>query len=298
MTRFLLVIISCLSVSLSVSAQMDMADEIGGDSKVSAGLTYCHDWDQGLSDAYSARISYNFLKTSHFSFTAGGRYVISDASFSEGDISHMYNPSDIHINGTHGVFQLGLTALYRTTLFEKPFVGAAIVNSDWSAGGFAKVTGILMGMIMLRADKDTQFGLGPLFLINTNGHVPALVTFMFRHRFNDKWRLNFSGGLFAMEYTPTIKDRITMGVDIDAKSFYFRPKMESLPKKLRFMSVSFRPMVKYTRNIVDNLNMDVRAGLSINIVDRVNGVNGTRKYIDFDQPTVYPFVQATASYSF
>jgi len=202
------------------------------------------------------------------------------------------------MNGKHSMGQIGLTASFRTRLFNKPFVGAAIVNSDWAAGGFAKVSSIVMGMLMLRSDKDTQFGLGPLFLINTNGKLPALIAFMYRHRFNDKWLVNLSGGLFAMEYSPSKFDLLSMGLDINAKCFYFQPKTDDLPDKLRYMSVSFRPMLKYSRRIIDNLNLDIRAGASVNIVNRVNGVTGTKKYLSCRQQTVYPFVQAGASYAF
>lgn len=124
--------------------------------------------------------------------------------------------------------QIGLTASFRAKLFNKPFVGVAIINSDWAAGGFAKVTSIVMGMLMIRADKDTQFGIGPMFLINTNGKIPALIAFMYRHRFNDRWLVNLSGGLFAMEYSPSKKDILSIGFDVDAKTFYFRPKTDSL----------------------------------------------------------------------
>lgn len=101
-----------------------------------------------------------------------------------------------------------------------------------------------------------------------------------------------------MEYSPTKNDILSMGFDINAKSFYFQPKAEDLPDKLRYMSVSFRPLIKYSRNIVDKLNLDVRVGASINIVNRVNGMTGTKKYMYCHQQTAYPFIQAGVSYAF
>lgn len=269
-----------------------------GTSRFHMGISYGHDWKQSISDSYSARITYEFLRTKHFSLIASGRYVLSETSFSEADISYSHNPAAINMNGSHSMGQIGLTASFRTKLFDKPFVGAAIINSDWGAGGFAKVSSIVMGMIMLRSDKDTQFGIGPMFLINTNGKLPGLIAFMYRHRFNDKWLINLSGGLFAMEYSPSKNDILSMGFDINAKSFYFQPKTEDLPDKLRYMSVSFRPLLKYSRNIIDNLKLDVEAGASINIVNRINGMTGTKRYMDCHQQTAYPFIQVGASYAF
>lgn len=267
-------------------------------SRFNIGLSYGHDWNQGISDNYIAIITYEFLKTQQFSLTAIGRYALSETSFSEADISYSHNPDMINMNGKHNLGQIGLTASFRTKLFEKPFIGTAIINSDWSTGGFAKVTSIVMGMIMIRSDKDTQFGLGPMFLINTNGKLPALIAFIYRHRFNDKWRVNLSGGLFAMEYSPSHKDLLSMGIDVNAKTFYFQPKTNDLPDKLKYMSVSFRPLLKYSRNIIDNLNLEVKTGASINIVNRVNGMTGTKRYLECHQPTVYPFINVGASYAF
>lgn len=302
MRRIISFLLLSLTAVLLSNAQMtpDPGQGAGGfgASRFNAGLSYGHDWKQGISDTYSAGISYEFLRARHLSLIASGRYAVQETSFSEADISYSHNPDAINMNGRHGIGQIGLTAVLRTRLFNRPFIGVAIVNSDWAAGGFARVMSIVTGMVMLRADKDTQFGIGPLFLINTNGKLPALPAFMYRHKFNDRWLINLSGGLFAMEYTPTKKDVLKMGFDINAKSFYFRPKTDGLPDKLKYMSVSFRPLLNYSRNIIDNLKLDIKAGASINIVNRVNGMTGTRKYMECHQQRVYPFVQAGASYAF
>lgn len=303
MLRIISFLFIYLTSALFACAQMtsdsgNSASRLDSASRFNIGMSYGHDWQQSVSDSYSALITYEFLRTRHFSLIASGRYVLTHASFSAADISYSYNPEAINMNGSHGMGQIGLTATFRTKLFDKPFAGAAIINSDWGAGGFAKVTSIVMGMVMIRSDRDTQFGLGPMFLINTNGKLPALIAFMYRHRFNDKWLINLSGGLFAMEYSSSKSDVLSMGFDVNAKSFYFQPKTDGLPEKLKYMSVSFRPLIKYSRNIVDKLNVDVKAGASINIVNRVNGMTGTKKYLKCHQQTVYPFIQVGASYSF
>ena len=298
MTRFIIFILISLTTVLSADAQDNPDFRSHDAARFNIGVNYEHDWKQGISDTYSARITYEFLKTRHFSLIASGRYVLNQTLFADADISPDYNPAKINMNGSHGVGQVGITASFRTRLFGKPLVGAAIINSDWAAGGFAKVTSIVMCMVMLRADKDTQFGLGPMALINTNGKLPALIAFMFRHRFNDRWLINLSGGLFAMEYSPSRKNLLTMGFDINARSFYFRPEVEALPDNLKYMSVSFRPLIRYSRTIAGNLNLEAKAGVAVNIVNRVNGMTGAEKYLDCRQNTVYPFVQAGMSYAF
>lgn len=302
MTRIISLLILSMALSYSAGAQDTSGTDNGNSgyrtSRFNAAISYGHDWQQSVSDTYAARVSYEFLRTRHFSLTANGGYTLNKASFSDEDISYSLSPQAIGMNGCHNTWQLGLMASFRTVLFDKPVVGAAIVNSDWAAGGFAKVSGIVFGMVMLRSDRDTQFGIGPLFLINTNGKLPALLTFLFRHRFNEKWLVNLSGGLFAMEYSPTKNDLISVGMDIGYKSFYFNPSTADLPDKLRFLSVAFRPMVRYSRDIVANLSLDVRAGLSVNIVNRATGTTGTKKYLDIHQQRAYPFVQAGASYRF
>lgn len=258
-------------------------------------MAYDRGWG-AIQDAFAARVSYEFMRKKHFTLTANARYTSSEAAFGSTDLDNGFNADEIGLNGTHLYEQFGLTSTFKTQFFGKPFMGMAMLNSEWSQGGFARVSGIVMGLVMLRADQDTQFGIGPLVLLHTNSKIPAFIVFMLRHRFNEKWYLNLYGGMFGVDYTPTKNDLVSIGADVDVKAFYFRPHVGSLPAKCRFSSTSFRPTVKYKRRLSDNLYFEIQSGVSLKMSCRVNGVSGSKEYIGCHRKTA-PFIQAGVSYS-
>lgn len=263
--------------------------------KTNIGMTYDHGWG-AIEDGFSARSSYEFFRNQRFTATANVRYASTELSFLPNDLSHGFNPDEIHLNGTHLFGQTGFTSTFKSTLWGKPIIALAMVNAEWGQGGFARVSGIAMGFLMLRANRTTQFGIGPLAMINTSSKIPACLVFMYRHKFNDKWGINLYGGMFGVDYTPTANNLFSIGADIDVKSFYFKPNSELLPEKCRFTSTSFRPMAKFRRRLSPNLYFDLQSGVVIKMSCRVNGVSGTKTYFDCHQKAV-PFIQSGISYS-
>ncbi len=171
-----------------------------------------------------------------------------------------------------------------------------MLNTEWGSGGFERISGTVMGVIMLRANRRTQFGIGPLVMINTTSKIPAFLIFMYRHRFNEKLALNFYGGMFGVDYNPNKNSLLSAGADIDVKGFYFKPNHENLPNVCRFTYISFRPTVKYRVRLRPNLYFEAQGGVAIKMSCRVNGRNGTKEYFDCNQKPA-PFLQGGISYS-
>ncbi len=192
--------------------------------------------------------------------------------------------------------QLGATASVRTKLFGKPVMGIAMLNTEWAVGGFERISGTIMGMIMLKATQSTQFGIGPLAMINTTSKIPAFLVFVYRHRFNEKLALNLYGGMFGLDYNPNRNNLLSIGADIDVKGFYFKPKQEDLPEMCRFTYTSFRPMIKYRLRLRQNFYLDVQGGVALPMSCRVNGKNGSKEYFECNQKPS-PFLQGGISYS-
>lgn len=130
----------------------------GGYGLVKTNLNVSYDYGWGsIKDGFSASASYEFLRKEHVTMTANARYTSTEVSFSESDLDGGFNPEAINLNGTHVLGQFGITSTFKTRLFGRPFMGIAMINSEWSEGGFARVSGIAMGLIMLRANANTQF---------------------------------------------------------------------------------------------------------------------------------------------
>ncbi|MDE6823384.1 MAG: hypothetical protein K2J27_01465 [Duncaniella sp.] len=294
-----LVLVLVLFTRFAVSAQSQAAVNVSeggyGLLKTNIRVNYDHGWGQ-INDGFSTNVSYEFFRNRKFTVTANARYSSTELSFRDGDLSNGFNPDEINLNGTHIFGQTGFTSTFRSRLFGKPFMAMAMVNAEWSQGGFARVSGIAMGILMLRANRNTQFGIGPLAMINTCSKIPVFMIFMYRHKFNDKWGINLYGGMFGVDYTPTKNNLFSVGADVDVKAFYFKPSAESLPDKCRFTSTSFRPMAKFRRRLATNLYFDLQGGISVKMSSRANGVTGTTEYFDCHQKTA-PFVLTGVSYT-
>ena len=294
---FLLTFALFSGISLLAQSQAAVNVSEGGYGllKTNIGVNYDHGWGV-LEDGFAARVSYEFFSNRRFTVTAHALYSSTEAAFKPNDLSDGFNPKDINLNGTHLFGQTGVTSTFRSRLFGKPVFALGMLNAEWGQGGFARVSGIAMGLLMLRANRSTQFGIGPLVMINTSSRIPAFIVFMYRHKFDDKWSLNLYGGMFGVDYNPTPNNLFSLGADIDVKSFYFKPHNELLPSKCRFTSTSFRPMAKYRRRLAPNLYFDAQGGVAVKMSCRVNGVTGTKKYLDCHQK-VAPFIRIGVSYT-
>lgn len=249
-----------------------------------------------VSDHFNARMSYEFFKNRRFTLTANANYNSLQADISAEDMPTGYDPGQMGMNKTHLYGQLGVSASFRSRLFGLPFMAFGTLSADWGDKRFQRASGIAMGLFMLRANRNTQFGIGPLVLLNSTSKIPAFIVFMYRHRFNDLFALNLYGGMFGLDYTPTKSDLITVGGDIDVRSFYFQPNHIDLPGRCRYTNTNFRPGIKYKRRLATNFYGEVQGGVIIKMSSRVTGVSGTKRYFDVPMPT-RPFVQIAFNYA-
>ncbi len=254
-----------------------------------------HIWG-AVRDDFGARVSYEAYKNKWLTVSANTRYNSVKVDFDESDLSDGYSPKTLGLNDIHIMTKLGATATARTKLFGKPFMGMVMSDTEWGDGGFERISGMIMGIIMLKANRYTTLGIGPLVMINTTSKIPAFLVFMYRHKFNGKLALNLYGNVFGLDYNPNKNNLLSVGADIDVKAFYFKPNHEYLPEICRFTYTSFRPMVKYRRRWGQNFYIEAQGGVAIKMSCRVNGKNGTKKYFDCNQKPA-PFLQAGISYS-
>ena len=282
-----------LAFILSV-AQFVPADNYGL-VKTNIALTYDHTFGP-VSDHFRARESYEFLRTHGFTLTANGHFNTLRSDFDADDIEYPALPADMGMNGTHLYGQVGLSATYRTMLWNKPLVTMGVVSVDFGNRRFQRVSGMAMALIMLRANRTTQFGIGPLVLINTTSRIPAFPVFILRHRFNRLLSLNFYGMMYGLDITPTANDLFTVGGDIDVRAFYFSPDRPDLPRHCRYNSTSLRPSVKYRRCILPRFYGELQGGVAIKMSSRVNGATGSHRYFEVRQ-SPHPFLQASLTYS-
>lgn len=249
-----------------------------------------------VSDHFNARISYQFVKSRSFTLTANAQYNTFDVDVENDRLSDGFTAEEIGINDLHITGNAGLTAQYNTFLLGKPFVGIGTVTTHFGEGGFQKVTGLLTGLFMLRQTRDTQFGIGPVVLINSSSKVPVFPAIMYQHRFSDLLAAYVHGGIIGLDFTPNNNNLFAIGADIDSKQVYFKTKDERLPRKSLLAISTFRPMLKYRLRLQRNLYIEAKAGVTILMKGKVTGANSTHEYIELSQKA-QPFVLASVSYS-
>lgn len=290
----IILLISFLSFA---QTQSDVNVSEGGYGMVKTNISVNADHTWGaVRDGFAARVSYETYKNNRLTVSANVRYNSVKVNFDEDDLSNGYSPEALGLNDIHILTQLGATATLRTHLWGKPVLGIGMLNTEWGVGGFERISGTVMGIIMLRANRNTQFGIGPLVMINTTSKIPAFLVFMYRHKFTEKLTLNLYGGMFGVDYNPNKNNLLSIGADIDVKGFYFKPQHEDLPKICRFTYTAFRPMVKYRIRLGQNFYFDAQGGVALKMSCRVNGKNGTREYFDCNQKAA-TFLHAGISYS-
>ena len=290
-----LIMVLMSSIHCTAQESQDVPTDNYGMVKTNIRVSYDYT-NASISDHFNARMSYEFFKNQKFTLTANANYNSLQAELSADNLPAGYDPMQMGMNKTHLYGQLGVSASFRSRLFGRPFMAFGILSADWGDRRFQRVSGIAMGLFMLRANRNTQFGIGPLVLINSTTKVPAFIVFMYRHRFNNHIALNLYGGMFGLDYTPTTSDLITIGGDIDVRSFYFQPNHADLPKRCRYTNTNFRPGVKYKRRLATNLYGEIQGGVIVKLSSRVTGVSGTKRYFDVPMPT-RPFVQIAFNYA-
>lgn len=250
-----------------------------------------------IPDYFTARAAYQFYSNKHLAVSANARFHFMDTDF-EDDATEEYGTlREMDLDGTHHVYQFGVNAVMRETLFGKPFMAIAMLTSDFSSDGFERISFMGGGVFMLTTTRETQFGLGAFLLLNTSSKWPLFPMIIYHHQLNPTTALNFYGNKYTVDYTPTKEDRFAAGFDIDSRSFYFRPNVEGFPGRCRYTLNLIRPMLSYRRTLLKGLDAEVKAGGEIKMSSRVYKRNGTKHYLNISQP-VQPFFMLSLGYSY
>lgn len=299
MRALYIAVILILATIYPAAAQFDFGQGVSesGYGMIKTNLTFSYDHAFGsVPDNIKGRVSYQFINEQWLKMSVNSQCNTLWANFDESQLSRPYSPSAIGLNGEHFFGSFGFTALGFMPLLGHPVALLAIGNAEVSNHCFGRISGIAAAVYMFKTTKETQFGVGPLFLINTASEIPVIPAIMYRHRFNPKFAINVYGGIFGLEYNPTKDDLLVLGADIDVRSFYFKPNAEGLPDKCRFTMSSIRPGIKYKRRFAPNFYGTFQTGVSFKMSGRVTEATSSHRYLDFKEKPAF-FLQATVSYS-
>lgn len=207
-----------------------------------------------------------------------GRYDYNNEHLS--GLSH----DEVRIDDNHHSFKGSINVMYRSTLWNKPLVVFANVGVDASQWGAERMSGIGAALLMLKATRETQFGVGPLLMLNTTSRVPFLFVATYRHVYSPQWTLNLNYPFFGMQYTPNGKHTIAGGFAFDADYYWVRPDNDKLPRTVFFRRSLLRTGVNYDMHISPTLTFNAQTGWEYTMAGGLYTANGRHLIYDLNHP--------------
>ena len=297
-SRFLTILFTILTV-FYCHGQFDLIQPVSesGYGMVKTNITVGYDHAFGaVPDNITGRVSYQIINKPYLKFSANARLNTLWSNFEDSRLSEPVDAWGIGLNGNHSYGSFGFTALGFLPLFGHPVAVLGIGNAEWSNHCFGRISGLLGAVYLFKVTQETQFGVGPIFILHTSSKIPVFPGIVYRHRFTPQFAINIYGGLFGLEYKISDKDLLVFGGDLDVRSFYFKPHMEGWPDKCRFTMPQFRPALKYKRSLARNFYGEVQAGVGVKLSGRITAATKSKSYLDFDEDPAF-FLKATLSYS-
>ena len=191
---------------------------------------------------------------------------------------------EVLIDDNHHSFKGSMNVMYRSQLWNKPLVAFANVGMDASHWGVERFSGMGAALLMLKATRETQFGVGPLVMINTTSRLPFLFVATYRHVYSPQWTLNLNYPFFGMQYTPSQKHTIAGGFAFDADYYWVRPANEELPKTVFFRRSLLRTGINYDYRVSPTITFTAQTGWEYTMAGGLYTASGRHLIYDLNHP--------------
>lgn len=209
-------------------------------------------------------------------------------------ISANYDYNNEHLSGlsnehiamvdNHHSFKQNTNIIFRSALGNKPLVIISNIGIDASQWGFQRISGIAAALLMIKSTPHTQFGVGPLLMLNTTSRIPFLVVATYRHVYSPLWTLNINYPFFGMQYTPSEKHTIAGGFTFDTDYYWVRPDNEKLPKTAFFRRSLLRTGLNYDMKLTPTLTFTAQTGWEYTMAGGLYTSNGRHLLYDLNHP--------------
>lgn len=191
---------------------------------------------------------------------------------------------DVHLDDNHHSFKGSLNVMYRSKLWNKPLVVFANMGMDASQWGVERFSGMGAALLMLKATKETQLGVGPIVMLNTTSRIPFFFVATYRHVYSPQWTLNLNYPFLSMQYTPSPKHTIAGGFTIDTDYYWVRPSNDALPQTVFFRRSLLRTGFNYDYRISPTLTFTAQTGWEYTMAGGLYTANGRHLIYDLNHP--------------
>lgn len=274
---------------------------------VRTNLTFGYEHAFGsVPDNFTGKVSYQAVNKPFLSLSVNARFNTLWSNFYDSQLTLPKKPVwtsgeapdawRIGLNGNHSYGAFGFTALGFLPVFHHPLAILAIGNAEWSNHCFGRISGLFGAVYIIKNNPTTQFGVGAVWILHTSSRFPVLPGIVYRHKISDKLLFSLYGSIIGLQFKPDEKNFFELGGDLDVKSFYFKPEIEGWPETCRFTMTSFRPALKYRRQLAPNFYGEAMAGVAFKVSGHITSATHSRSYLDFHEHPSF-FLKAQLSYS-
>ena len=223
-------------------------------------------------------LGYTFQVTSSLNIGISAHYAYNNESLTglSQELSHW--------GDNHHSFKGGVNLMYHTKLWQKPLVAFANIGADASQWGVERVSGIAVAMLMLKATRETQFGIGGMLMVNTTSRLPFILVATYRHVFSPKWTLNLNYPFFAMQYTPSRQHTIGAGFTFDTYHYWLRPDHVAMPKTVFYRRSLFKLGANYDCRLTSSLTLTAQTGWEYTMNGGIYTASGHKQLYELNHP--------------
>jgi hypothetical protein len=171
--------------------------------------------DSRINQMYQTRMSanVNFIKNRKWIFSTGLFYNYMYSETNSGGIG----------GGDHNLhyFATGISLTRMSTLFGKMAIYNASVIPTGGNEGFERVTGMVSGTLVLKADATTKMTIGLLGIVDPSSIIPVTLTFSYEKRLKNGWIVDIIVPQRIFIKKDVFKDgRISLGTELNSTNFY------------------------------------------------------------------------------
>ncbi|WP_162927054.1 hypothetical protein [Flavobacterium psychrotrophum] len=167
-----------------------------------------------------------------------------------------------------------------TKLFGKMALFTATALPSGGENGFERITGMVSGTLVLKANAKTKMTIGLLGLIDPSSQVPAFVTLSYEHKFDNGWiadiilpkRLFMKKDVFS-------NGRLSLGTELDNTTVYLKGFNRNTSKTYIFSQLETMSGATYEHCIFKGFIATLKTGYKYTPTSRIVAVN--KKFTDY-----------------
>lgn len=162
--------------------------------------------------------------------------------------------SDIHYYTTE------LNVMRFSKLFNKSVIYTASIIPSGGNDGFERVTGLVSGTLILKADASTKMTIGLLGFVDPSSIVPVTLTFSYEKRFKNGWifDLNLPQRIF-MKKDLSDHERISLGSELNTTNFYLN-EIDKNKKTYMFSQAEILTGLTYEYSLLKKVKGSIKSG--------------------------------------